>query len=249
MYTQESTHADLQGSKIERRTRPVGRYEPLVGLDHHAAHLDEGFDGQFGHAEFAGRRGETLAVLVGTEEPHLAVGAAKGFQPLERLDAVMQAGGRHVHRNIFVLRQFRLAPFAVLVGDADVAIRLVIVKRQRRPIHVFHNLKEFKRFLSNDRTAVYRSRRFQQHEFAHSILAHEDHTVRLDSFERTGFEIDEHQHLPTDQLLGRIMFGDARHDLTPVDTRVDSQLQQLLGLGDLLGRKNGRNTYIHALEI
>lgn len=45
------------------------------------------------------------------------------------------------------------------------------------------------------------------------------------------------------------MFGDARHDLTPVDTRVDSQLQQLLGLGDLLGRKNGRNTYIHALEI
>ena len=93
MYAQESTHADLQGSKIERRTRPVGRYEPLVGLDHHAAHLDEGFDGQFGHAEFAGCRGETLAVLVGTEEPHLAVGAAKGFQPFERLDAVMQAGG------------------------------------------------------------------------------------------------------------------------------------------------------------
>ena len=66
--------------------------------------------------------------------------------PLERLDAVMQAGGRHVHRNIFVLRQFRLAPFAVLVGDADVVIRLVIVKRQRRPIHVFIILKSLRGF-------------------------------------------------------------------------------------------------------
>lgn len=62
-------------------------------------------------------------------------------------------------------------------------------------------------------------------------------------------EIHQDEHLLSDQLFGREMFGDSRNYLAFVDTRINRQFQQFLRFGDFFGRQNRRNANIHFLKI
>ena len=68
-------------------------------------------------------------------------------------------------------------------------------------------------------------------------------------FSSRGVEIHQYEHLLSDQLFGRVVFGDARNDFALVDARIDRQFQQLFRLGDFFGGEDRRNTDIHLLKI
>ena len=59
----------------------------------------------------------------------------------------------------------------------------------------------------------------QQAQFSGSILRHQNHTVRKNTLQFARSEIHQDEHLLSDQLFGREMFGDSRNYLAFVDTR------------------------------
>ena len=53
----------------------------------------------------------------------------------------------------------------------------------------------------------------QQAQFSGSILRHQNHTVRKNTLQFARSEIHQDEHLLSDQLFGREMFGDSRNYL------------------------------------
>ena len=62
----------------------------------------------------------------------------------------------------------------------------------------------------------------QQAQFSGSILRHQNHTVRKNTLQFARSEIHQDEHLLSDQLFGREMFGDSRNYLAFVDTRISN---------------------------
>ena len=179
----------------------------------------------------------------------------------------MQAGGGHMHRDRLVGGQLGAGPCPVAEVTPYVAVGLDVTERKVFPIQI-HSLVYFyqssqNRLLPGPVTAA---RRFppairpslrcpsfsvgrEQRQFAGSILSHQDHALRKDSAQLPRFEVDEHQHLTSGQLLGFVMLGDTRHDRPAVDAGVDGEFEQFFRLGDFLGLDNRRHTDIHFAEI
>ena len=116
------TRTNQQRTQIERRTRAIGRHKIEVHLDNLAARLDEQLDGGHSHTEVLGRALQTLSVLLDTEQAHLTIDTAVGFQTLESLLRVVEARRSDVHRNVFAIADLDFAPRAIAVHRANIVI-------------------------------------------------------------------------------------------------------------------------------
>ncbi len=142
-HTHGDAGTDEQGTEIEAGAGAVRRDEALVEFDDLFAHLDEFLGGEFGHHDTAAGALHTLGVGFGTEDADFAVFAAIGFQAFESFLAVVEAGGGHVHFDVFGARSLDFAPFAVAIVAAYVVIRFYVTKREVLPIYI-HDFQVFK---------------------------------------------------------------------------------------------------------
>ena len=77
----------------------------------------------------------------------------------------------------------------------------------------------------------------------------ENHSTALDALDFAGFEVDNHQYLATNDFFGLVMFCNARNYRALVDAGVNSEFQEFVGLGNLLGGENGGGADVALIEI
>jgi hypothetical protein len=117
-HAEEWLAGDHRGPDVERRTDR--RRDPLaVDVDQGRPRLQDqvGIDGRDAHA--LGRPVEPGDVLVGTEQPDLAVPAAEPLQALEERLAVVQDGGRRIERERSVGLDPGVVPALLLLEVRD----------------------------------------------------------------------------------------------------------------------------------
>ena len=84
---------------------------------------------------------EAAGIVLDTEQADFPIDPAKGLEPFEKFDAIMQARSRHVHLDVLVARNLHITPFTIRKIITDVDVGLVIVETQGTPINIFHYSK------------------------------------------------------------------------------------------------------------
>ncbi len=137
-YTSADT--DFERTNIERCTSTVRGNKALVEFHNLTHHFAEELDRHRLHADTLGTADETLSVFLHTENPDFAVFTAECLKTFKTFLAIVQAGSRYVHGNIFRVGNFDFAPFAIFACAAYVAVSLHVGERQVRPIDfcLFH---------------------------------------------------------------------------------------------------------------
>ena len=68
---------------------------------------------------------------------------------------------------------------------------------------------------------LYRLSRLHQTQCAVGILRHQNHTVRRNTFDFLGSEVNQHQDLLANQILRFVVFGDTGNHFAGINTCTD----------------------------
>lgn len=89
----------------------------------------------------------------------------------------------------------------------------------------------------------------EEMERAGGIGGAENHATALDALYLTGFEIDNHQNLAANDFFGLVMLCNARYNRALIDAGIDSEFQELVGLGNLLCSKDCGGADVALIEV
>jgi len=138
---QAGRRSEHHRTQIERGPCTVGGNISFIPPNDLDAGIDDHFDGRQREAKPFGRRPEAAGIVLDTEQADFPIDPAKGLEPFEKFDAIMQARSRHVHLDVLVARNLHITPFTIRKIITDVDVGLVIVETQGTPINIFHYSK------------------------------------------------------------------------------------------------------------
>src|SRR5690606_9127008 len=81
------------------------------------------------------------------------------------------------------------------------------------------------------------------------VFGHEDHTLRFNTHHLARRQVSDECNLFTYDIFRRVVTGNTAEDGAPVDTRVDSEFQKLVGFLNLFCLQDFSDAYVKLREI